>query len=128
LVLFVETALFFITALEGDRFYRIVGLEKALGRPIDPAADNVRMNGTLYQSVETGLQLFAVDGEFPANCLNGMLFIEVFVEVFPDPFDQLDIFTFHVRRRFNASDHQQVLDRKARSNYCCFPAAIIKKP
>lgn len=101
----VKTALFLIAAAECDRFDGIIGLQQALGCTVDAAADDVGMDGALYQYVKTGLQFFSVNGEFPADCLNGMLFIEIFIDVVLDLFDQLDIFAFHARRRFNASDH-----------------------
>lgn len=98
----VKTALFLIAAAECDRFDGIIGLQQTLGCTIDAAADDVGMDGGVNKCVKARLQLFAVNGEFPANCLDGMLFIEIFIEVVLNLFDQLDIFTFHVRRRFNA--------------------------
>jgi len=63
----VETPLFLVAAAESDRFDGIIGLQQTLGCTVDAAADDVGMNGGAYQCVKTGLQLFAVNGEFPAN-------------------------------------------------------------
>lgn len=99
----VEAALFFIAAVEGDHFDGVIGLQETLRCTLDALANNVCMDSALNQGVETRLQLFAVYVEFSANRLNGMPFIEIFIQVVPDLLNQLDVFIFHERRRFNGS-------------------------
>jgi hypothetical protein len=66
-----------------------------LGGAFEALADDIGVDRGMDKLVEAELQLFAVDGEMPAEALDGVLYVEIVVEVLPDLFDQLCVSSFH---------------------------------
>lgn len=52
---FVEAALFFIAAVEGNRLYGIFRFQQASRGTLDPLPDDIGVDGRLYQAVKPGL-------------------------------------------------------------------------
>jgi hypothetical protein len=94
---FIKAALFSIPAIERYGLDGIIGLDKSLRCTADALTDNVGMDGGMNQLVKTGLQFFPVDDKFMTQIDNCMLFIDMVVDVASDLFDQLQVFSFHVR-------------------------------
>lgn len=91
----VETALFLISALQRDRLDGVVRFDQALRGAFEPLMDDISVDGGVDQVAETELELFAVDGELPAETLDGMMRVKVVLEILPDFFDQLCVSSFH---------------------------------
>ena len=98
---FVETPLFLIAAVQGNRFDGFVRLQQAFCGEFDPPMDDVGMNGGLYQFVKSELEFFAIDGKAATETEDTMLFVYVRVDKFSDLHNQLSIFSFHIQDRFN---------------------------
>jgi hypothetical protein len=92
---FIKAPLFLVPALQRDRLDGVIGFDQALRGAFKALADDVGVDGGVDQFVEAELQFFAIDGELPAEALNAVLCVEVFIEKLPDIFYQLDVSCFH---------------------------------
>jgi hypothetical protein len=99
---FVEAALFFVSALEGDGLDGVVGFDQALRGALEALADDVGVDGGVDQLVEAELQFFAV--ELAAEALDAVLRVEVIIEKLPDLFNQLDVSSFHEAKSIRLVD------------------------
>lgn len=115
---FIEAPLLFVATVQRNGFYRIVCFQQAPGREIESPANDIGMDGGIYEGVKAGLEFFPVDHELPAELVNGVFGKKICIYVLPDLRDQLRILFCHSVERFTATYPEPCGGWKIKLNSC----------